>query len=246
MQEDLIILLEWLNANGIDELFDDKIEEKHDIIRALANQQTDLIVSSFNKLNDVKDCVDDLNDIDSILDFVNNTSFYNNFRKLANNSIVIDGDINSKILIVNDIPNDQDDISGKIFSGNDGILLRNAFNSVGINNYCLLNTFFWRLPGNRAPIREELEVCKPVVEKIISLLKPKIIILTGNYSSSTLIENNKTLLQIRGKTINYTNCYMIDSIVATGMYNPNFLLKNTSKKQDFWKMLLNIRKMINY
>lgn len=245
MQEDLIILLEWLNANGIDEFFDDKIEEKQDIIKALANQQTDLIVSSFNKLNDVKNQVDNLNDINSLLDFIKNANFYNNFRKLANNSIVIDGDINSKILIINDIPNDQDDITGKIFSGNDGVLLKNAFASIGVDSYCLLNTFFWRLPGNRAPIKEELEICKPVVEKIISLLKPKIMILTGNYSSSTLIENNKTLLQIRGKNIDYTNCYMIDSIIATGIYNPNFILKNTSKKQDLWKILLNMKKMIN-
>lgn len=245
MQEDLVILLEWLNANGINEFFDDIVEEKHDIMKALANQQTDLIVSSFNKLNVVKNQVDQLNSIDSLLDFVNNSNFYNNFRKIANNSIVLDGDINSNILIINDIPNDQDDINGKIFSGNDGLLLKNIFNSVGITNYCLLNTFFWRLPGNRNPIREELESCKPVVEKIISLIKPKIIILTGNYSTSILVENNKTLLQVRGKFFEYTNCYMTCNISITGIYNPNFILKNISKKQDVWKNLLNIKKTIN-
>ena len=136
MQEDLIILLEWLNANGIDDLFTNEIETKKDIIEALAEKQDELATSSFNKFNEIKNQIDNINSLDSLLGFVKTSSFYDKFRKLSNNSLFIDGDLTSKILIINDIPNDQDDISGKIFSGNDGVLLRNMFASININNYC--------------------------------------------------------------------------------------------------------------
>lgn len=241
MQEDLVILLEWLNANGIDDLFSNEIETKKDIMEALAEKQDELATSSFNKFNEIKNQIDNINSLDSLLDFVKTSSFYDKFRKLSNNSLVVDGNLTSKILIINDIPNDQDDISGKIFSGNDGVLLRNMFASVNIDNYCLMNTFFWRLPGNRNPIKEELEICKPVVEKAISLIEPKLIILTGNYSTSILIENNKTLSHIKNKIVDYTNCYITKNIKVTGIYNPNFIIKNVSKKKEIWETLLKIR-----
>ena len=244
MQEDLVILLEWLNANGIDELFNDELEEKpnDNMMQALAKQQISLKAGSCPP--QIRDYVDRLNNIETLVNFVNTSEVYNNFRKTASNSVVLDGDLNANVMIINDIPNDADDISGKIFSDDSGILLKNMMKSINIDKYLLLNTFFWRLPGNRNPIRDELEVCRPVVEKIISIIKPNLIILTGNYATSLLLENNKTLLNIRGKFFDYSNCYIQKPITLTGIYSPNFIIKNHTKKQDVWKILLTIKNIL--
>ena len=87
MQEDLVILLEWLNANGIDDLFSNEIETKKDIMEALAEKQDELATSSFNKFNEIKNQIDNINSLDSLLDFVKTSSFYDKFRKLSNNSL---------------------------------------------------------------------------------------------------------------------------------------------------------------
>ena len=245
MQDDLIILLEWFNANGIEELFNNEISTSESVIQALAKQQN--YIKYTNGIVDtplVQDYADHLNNLDSVVDFVKNSDIYNKFRKTASNSVIFDGDLDSDIIIVNDIPNDADDINGKIFSEEDGILLKNMMQSININKYFLLNSFFWRLPGNRNPIKDELDMCKPLVEKIIFLMKPKLIILTGNYSTYSLLGNGTTLLNIRGKILNYTNQYLLDATNVTGLYSPSFIVKNTTKKQDIWNNLLTIKSFL--
>ena len=83
------------------------------------------------------------------------------------------------------------------------------------------------------------------MEKIIALINPKLIIFTGNYSLSTLFENNKNLISVRGKFCDYTNCYMQNSIKITATYGVNFLLKNPIKKRDVWVDLIKIDNFLN-
>ena len=147
-------------------------------------------------------------------------------------------------MIINDIPDDADDTNGKIFSEEDGVLLRNIMKSINIDKYFLLNSFFWRLPGNRSPIKDELDMCKPIIEKIVFLLKPKLIILTGNYSAYTFLGSGKTILSVRGKLLEYTNCYLQNPIPITGIYSPTFVVKNNTKKQDLWNGLSVVRNLM--
>lgn len=261
MQEDLVVLLEWLNANGISDIFDEEIGRNsihaveeitprtlNNFVKALAEQQKEVknLNPFFSRINEVKKYADQLNSIGDIVKFVNSSDIYSSFKKSASNTIIIDGNVNSKILIINDLPNDIDDEKGFIFSGDCDILFKNMMKSIGLtyNDYCMVNSFFWRLAGGRNPIKEELEICKPFVEKIISIINPKLVIFTGNYSISTLFENNKNLISIRGKFLDYTNCYIHDSVKITATYSPNFLLKNKNKKSDAWSDLLMIEEFL--
>jgi uracil-DNA glycosylase family 4 len=258
MQEDLVILLEWFIANGITELFNDnlvaidenivrEVRNTGNYIKDLARQQNEIRELGIISNTKPREVADKINNLDELLKNIINTDLYSNFKKTANNTIVIDGNREAKILIINDLPNENDDIDGKIFSGEVGILFNKMMKAIDLSpdDYCLLNTFFWRLPGNRSPIKEELNNCKPSVEKIISILEPSIIILTGNYSVSTLFEENKTLINVRGKFFDYTNCYLQNTIKITGMYGPAFLMKNQAKKKEAWDDLLKIKEFIS-
>ena len=46
-------------------------------------------------------------------------------------------------------------------------------------NAYITNTVFWRPPANRQPTLEEINICRPFVEKHIALIKPKLIVLVG-------------------------------------------------------------------
>lgn len=255
MQEDLTILLEWLNANGITELFEEEISpciteinKQNDkslsgVANALAKQQKEIRRSNFiyGNYEEIRNFADDVNSIDELIETVNRLENYNNFRKAANNTVIIDGNISSKILIINDFPNDEDDVSGHIFSGSNGKLLAKILESIRIKlpDLCFANLFFWRLPGNRIPIIEELEICKPFVEKMISLVNPELLVFCGNYGVSTLLETNTTISNIRGKILNYSNCYIYHDIKSIAIFGPYLMLKNKPKKKDVWEDLLN-------
>lgn len=264
MQEDLIVLLEWLNANGINDIFNDNVcindveevdTEKKEVrnlntfVKALAQQQKEIthLNPIFGQISEIKSFADKLNNIDDITKFINSSNIYNNFKESATNTIIFNGNINSKILIINDLPNSDNDVSGNVFDGENSILLENMMKSINLtkDDYCLLNSFFWRLPGDRSPIKEELEVCKPFIEKIISIMKPSLIIFTGNYSLSTIFKNNTNLISVRGKILDYTNCYLQDNIKITAIYSPTFLIKNKIKKRDTWQDLLKIKNFLN-
>lgn len=258
MQEDLVVLLEWLNANGISDIFNEEInktttnttEEEpmpktlNNFVKALAEQQKEVrnLNPFFSRIGEVKKYADQLNSLDNIVNFIQHTDIYECFRKSATNTIIVNGNIQSNVLIINDLPSDIDDETGCIFGGDCGVLFENMMKSINVikNDYCIINSFFWRLAGGRTPIKEELEICKPFVEKIISIINPQLIIFTGNYSISTIFENNKTLISVRGKFLDYSNCYMYNNVKITATYNPNFLLKNKNKKRDAWDDLVKI------
>lgn len=270
MQEDLKILLEWFVANGITDLFYSDVEDNNfdfqqkfekqfierqyvdktdttSVIKALARQQEE--VRELNLIHNTKsrNLADEINNIEDILKNIPELDIYKTFVKTASSTVILNGNTDSDILIINDLPDEEDDINGNIFSGETGVLLKNMMKAIDLseNDYCLLNSFFWRLPGNRSPIKEELNLCKPFVEKLIAIIKPKLIIFMGSYSVSSIFEENKTLLSLHGKFFDYTNCYLQNNIKATGVYGPNFLLKNVSKKRDAWNDLLKIKEFLN-
>src|SRR3546814_10425276 len=49
------------------------------------------------------------------------------------------------------------------------------------------NILFWRPPGNRDPSTEEILACKPFIERLIALVRPKLNACAGKRSAATLL-----------------------------------------------------------
>ncbi|WP_233559765.1 uracil-DNA glycosylase family protein [Oleomonas cavernae] len=58
---------------------------------------------------------------------------------------------------------------------------------------------FWRPPGNRKPDPVETATCKPFVERLIELSKPKVIVLLGATPASTLLGTSEGITRLRGR-----------------------------------------------
>ena len=265
MKDDLNILLEWFYANGIEEFFNNspnianiKNEEFEGIINLNANKNIDVVIEHlakkqssqskllpFEMINKIKEIADNCNSIEEIKKIVDELEAYEGYRGLANSTLFYSKK-SADILIINDLPSEEDDKNSSFFSGEVGDLFGKILKSVAINleDCCCLNTFFWRLSGSRSPMEKELNLCKPFVERFISLLKPKLIIFTGNYSINILTNLEGGILKNRGKEFKYTNEYLLESIQSFSLYSPYFILDDYEKRRKIvWedlKILKNI------
>ena len=146
------------------------------------------------------------------------------------------GSLNPEILIVNDFPNsEEEDQSNNLLAEDCKKLLVNMLGAINIDlaENTIINTFFWRTPGDRRPTLNEINNCKPFFDKIIELLKPKYIISLGDLALNTLMESEINFIDSRGKALNNKKM----NIPIFPLFHPRVLIKQPSLKRLAWEDL---------
>ena len=167
--------------------------------------------------------------------------------KTATNAVFADGNEKAKIMLIGEAPGATEDEKGIPFCGDSGKLMDKIFAYAGFlrkQDLYITNSVFWRPPGNRKPTEEENEACKPLVEKHIALIKPQLIIAIGATAASVIIPEKARITKLRGKYYQYKNKYLQDSILTTALFHPSYLLRNPSKKKDFFLDILKIKEYL--
>lgn len=143
------------------------------------------------------------------------------------------------ILIVTDIPSSDDDACGKILSGPAGDLLDKMLSAINMsrNNVSILSLIFWRTPGGRSPSKTELDLSRPFVDRVIELLKPKLIITLGVLAASEMA--GVSLPKDHGKKI-----ILNTGIQIVPIFHPNYLILKPSAKKEVWLTLQEVEKML--
>jgi len=168
-------------------------------------------------------------------------------KKFATRTVFADGVADAKILLVGEAPGATEDKQGIPFCGESGKLLDKMLASIGLyrtRNAYITNTIFWRPPANRRPTNEEIEICKPFVEKHIALIKPELIILVGGTATTSLLGKNEGISYIRRNNYSYMNQYLLEPIHTTAIFHPAYLLRQPTQKKTTWYDLLKIQKCI--
>ncbi len=167
-------------------------------------------------------------------------------KKLSTNTVIFDGNAKASIMLIGEAPGATEDEKGIPFCGQSGKLLDNILASIGLNrtNTYITNTIFWRPPGNRRPTKEELDLCRPFVEKHIALIKPKLILMVGSTSVESLLRINQPITKIRRQYLNYNNQYLTDSIKAIAIFHPSYLLRQQRQKKLMWFDMIEIKNFI--
>lgn len=189
-------------------------------------------------LDTVKSMVSRPNDIDSLIRMV--AEFNHPLRNGATNVVMPNIATNPNgLLIITDLPSQDDDMSGKILSGPAGELTDKMLAAIGMSreNVSIIPLLFWRTPGGRTPSREEIDLSMPFVNKMIDMLCPKIIITFGTLTTTEIAKTNLT--DKHGTEIITENGYKI-----VPMYHPNYLILKPSAKKDVWNALQNIEKLL--
>ena len=93
-----------------------------------------------------------------------------------------DGNINSPIMLVGEAPGIQEDSSGLTFLGEVGDLLKKMLSAINIKKENIYSTYAvnFRPPEDRKPTPKEIKQYSQFLQKQISIIKPKLIILMGS------------------------------------------------------------------
>lgn len=168
-------------------------------------------------------------------------------KKHATNTVFSDGAPTADIMFVGEAPGADEDRQGIPFCGVSGKLLDRMLASIGLDrtqNAYISNTIFWRPPGNRNPNPEELEICRPFVEKHIALVRPKILVMVGGVAAKSLLGTTEGITRLRTRTHHYHNDLLDTPIPAHALFHPSYLLRQPAHKALAWKDLLLIKKKL--
>ena len=167
-------------------------------------------------------------------------------------SIVIDrGNPASSIMIISERPGENEDRTGQAFVGRAGEMLNKIFASIGLGSdqdmlicnvvKCLPVTVKEDMTReDRAPHSEEASACLPFLQKQISLMKPKVILLLGAVALKHMakISGEFKMEDEAGKFFTLPEYPDIQFMV---LYHPAFLLRDPRKKKDMWEHIKRLR-----
>ena len=144
--------------------------------------------------------------------------------KLCNNrtNIVLGvGNKDAKIMFIGEGPGADEDIQGIPFVGKAGKLMNQAFKGIGIDR------------------EDEVSACLDYLRSQVMLVKPEIIVLLGSVALKTILGKEYSITASRGKWIERKGIKYMPT------FHPAALLRDESKKIDFWNDLKEVVREAN-
>lgn len=160
-------------------------------------------------------------------------------KKGATNLVFGIGNADSKVLLLGEGPGYWEDQEAEPFVGRSGKLLNHLLQLIGLKreDVYITNVIHHRPPDNRDPLPEEIGAYKPYLDKIIEIIKPKIIVTLGRFSMGKFLPGVK-ITSVHGK-IHQVN-WMGKEVIIMPMYHPAAALRNPEVmrqiRDDFQKL----------
>jgi uracil-DNA glycosylase len=164
------------------------------------------------------------------------------------NVVICRGNPQAKLMIIGEAPGPQENIVGKPFVGRAGQLLDQILQAVHFDpeqDVFISNSVFRMPPGEdgknfRKPTTEEIDYYKPYLLEIIRLVDPKIILLTGNVATQSML-GLTGITKLRGQWVDW------NGRLAMPIFHPSYLLRNPvrtpgSPKALTWQDIQEVRR----
>ena len=167
-------------------------------------------------------------------------------KKTAISTVFNEGMETSELMIIMGTPRADEDREGKNVAGRNRILLGNMLKAIGlgIEQVYLTSCVFWRPPGDKKPTANDLAYCKPFVDRQISLVKPKVLMLLGETTLRSFTDPDASLLRQRGKWSDYVSPDGAAPIKMISTFAPHMLLNTPRQKALAWQDLRAIRQQL--
>ena len=182
----------------------------------------------------------ELNALKLQINSINDCNLKNNSKKM----VLGDGNINSPIILVGEAPGIEEDNTGQAFLGEAGDLLKKMLNAINIKRQNIYSTYAvnFRPPEDRKPTPTEIKRYSQFLQKQISIIKPKIIILMGSTAMESLTGLNSKISIERGKWKEVIVKNTSYNVIIT--FNPSYLLRFPENKKYSWEDLKVIKQKI--
>lgn len=166
------------------------------------------------------------------------------------------GDIKSPIMFVGEAPGEHEERTGIPFVGPAGELftkmLTNAAEKINPRwareSVYISNTIKCRPvngKSNRQPEMQEIASCKPILDKEITIVNPKIIVCVGATAANTLIHPSFKITEEHGRIFG-------DTMKMVAIYHPSFVLhkgedtdEGIAIKKAMWADLMSINSYLD-
>lgn len=154
-----------------------------------------------------------------------------------NNIVFGEGNKQAEVMFIGEGPGGDEDIKGLPFVGKAGQLMDKAFEGLEIDRkeIYIANIVKCRPPSNRVPQKNEAQSCLNYLRNQVMLVKPKIIVLLGSTALKNILGEEYSITQARGKWIEKKG------ILYMPTWHPAALLRDESKKIEFWKDLKQVK-----
>lgn len=152
-----------------------------------------------------------------------------------------EGSPNAGLMCVGEAPGANEDATGRPFVGQAGQLLTKILAAIDLKreDVFIANVLKHRPPGNRNPLPEEVDACRPYLVRQVELIRPKVIIAFGTFAAQTLLDTKLTIGKLRGLVHRYHGV----PVIVT--YHPAALLRNPAWKRPTWEDVQLARRILD-
>ncbi|HET7482338.1 MAG TPA: uracil-DNA glycosylase [Actinomycetota bacterium] len=121
------------------------------------------------------------------------------------------GNLASDVLFIGEAPGFHEDKQGEPFVGAAGKLLDTLLEEIGLDRtqVAIVNVIKCRPPGNRDPLPDEIESCRPYLQAQLNFMRPKVIVTLGNFATRFIIGQPIGITKARGRQFRYVTAVVI-------------------------------------
>jgi uracil-DNA glycosylase len=114
--------------------------------------------------------------------------------------VFADGDPNADLMFIGEGPGYHEDAQGLPFVGAAGQLLNRLLGEIGLRreDVRITNVVLCRPPGNRDPMPDEIEACRPYLTEHVVLVDPKVVCTLGNFATRVILDRPVAISRVRG------------------------------------------------
>jgi len=145
------------------------------------------------------------------------------------------GPVGAKVMFIGEAPGFHEDRQGLPFVGAAGQFLEELLASIGMSReqVYICNVIKCRPPNNRDPLPEEIEACRPYLDRQIEIVRPRVIVTLGRFSMARYFPN-ASISQIHGRPKRIGDILYLPLFhPAAALHQPRF---RSAIEQDFQKI----------
>ena len=111
------------------------------------------------------------------------------------------GDPNAQVMFIGEGPGYYEDKQGEPFVGAAGQLLTRLLGEIGLRreDVYIANVVKCRPPGNRDPLPDEIEACRPYLQGQLDLIRPRVVVTLGNFATRVILDRQVSISRVRGQ-----------------------------------------------
>jgi uracil-DNA glycosylase family 4 len=155
------------------------------------------------------------------------------------NPVPGEGPETARLVFIGEGPGFHEDQQGRPFVGAAGHFLEELLGDIGLTreDVYICNVIKCRPPGNRDPLPEEVEACKPFLDKQMEIISPQMIVTLGRFSMERYFPGAR-ISQVHGQP------RRIGGIIYYPMYHPAAALHQPKWRQVVKEDMLKIPQLL--